>query len=466
MADTPKFTPRVPAWKKLGLKLKYANDESPAAVTPSSDHAPPSKKRARDEAGSEAATRPPSNHVPGETPSKKSKKRRLEQAEETAEPEQAASTSAKASKKDKKDKKEKKEKNEKKEKKPGKESDDTTVLPDRTAENPDSQEKVEAFSTPVKRLKRKKSVSFTPDTKKSDGDSGQQLFKAWAKTQTGLSSEDAIVPSTESAVEDAEPASHLNESSKKELKKTKKEQRNAAKAAESAKEAKDLPPYVNYLQQYHSDNANWKFNKKHQVDLLKNLFNVYRVPASYDPAVEAYITGLKGANARYLLKQEADKVLEETTKIKSDDTKQHGAKRRRAEQVLKAMGHVEEPPAAVSKKIAPQKEVEAPEDGNKKRSRPRKSRTQDFSSSSEDEDSSSDESSVVSSSSDEPSSDSESDSDSDDSDSSSDDSSSASSSDSDSESEAGDASKEKSARKKKQEDSDDSDNSDNSSDSE
>ncbi|KAL1613406.1 putative proteasome subunit alpha type 6 [Diplodia seriata] len=412
MAATPDSS-RVPAWKKLGLKLKYASDESPAAASPSA-----SKKRAReDDAGGKSESKDRSSG----TPSKKSKKRRAEPAEESTPPSDEPS------------------KKEKKEKKREKKSKSRAALPDRTAPDSavsDSEDRTPALSTPVKTLQRKKSVSFTPDTKKSDGDSGQQLFKAWVKSQDGSSTEDSIVPSTESAVDegDAAAASELRpEPSKKDLKKAKKEQRNAAKAAEAAQQKEHLPPYVTYLQQYHSDRSSWKFNKKHQVELLKNLFNLFRVPASYDPAVEAYISGLNGAAARYRLKEHSELVLKETSDVSMEDPANRKAaaeltaKRRRAEKVVKALGHVDEPPAMPSKTIQPQKEVEAPEDSNKKRSRPRKSRTMDIDSSSSEDDSSSDESSAVSSSSEEPSSD-DSDSDSD-SDSVSDDSSSASDSD-------------------------------------
>ncbi|KAF4535528.1 putative proteasome subunit alpha type 6 protein [Lasiodiplodia theobromae] len=411
MVATPDSS-RVPAWKKLGLKLKHANDESPAAHSPSS-----SKKRVRDEEG---AGKSELNDQSTGAPSKKSKKRKTAPAEEPTSPSDEPS---------KKEKKEKKKKSKE------------TVL-----------------ATPVKSLQRKKSVSFTPDTKKSDGDSGQQLFRAWVKSQDGSSTEDGIVPSTESAVEDSPADESKPEPSKKDLKKAKKDQRNAARAAEAAQQEKQALPYVSYLQQYHSDRSNWKFNKKHQVDLLKNLFNLFRVPASYDPAVEAYIAGLKGAGARYRLKEQAEGILKEASNESKDDP----AKRHRAEEVLKALGHVDEPPAVVSKTIQPPKEAEAPEDSNKKRARPRKSRTVDVSSSSED-DSSSDESSVVSSSSEEPSSDSDS--------SSSSDSDSDSDADSDSDSDSDSSSSDDSdsgpqtqARKKSKKD-DSSDTSDTSSDS-
>lgn len=411
MAATPGSTPRVPAWKKLGLSLKYAKDDAQDSAPPTPDHgSAASRKRSRSDAEKEGAGSNQSNDRPSETPSKKSKKRKVEQAEEH----QSASAET--------------EKSSKKEKKREKKSKSKAVLLDRTTSEPatsESQERDAALSTPVRKLKRKKSVSFTPDTKKSDGDSGQQLFKAWAKTQTGSSNEDSIVPSTESsAIEDDESASEPEAPSSKDLKKAKKEQRKAAKASESANEPKELPPYVTYLQHYHSDRSTWKFNKKHQVDLLKSIFNFYRVPASCDSAVEAYIGGLQGGAARYRLKQQAEEVLKETEDKdkKSEEAKQLLAKRRRAEKVLKALGHVEEPAIipGQTKKGEVQKQVEAPEESNKKRARPRKQRTADEDleisssedeSSSSDEDSSSDESSVVSSSSEDPSSESETDSD-------------------------------------------------------
>lgn len=68
---------------------------------------------------------------------------------------------------------------------------------------------------------------------------------------------------------------------------------------------KPTPEYVRYLEQYYTDRASWKFNKSKQNDLLKNIWNIYRVPSSCNEALAAYLDGLQGAGARQRLREAA-----------------------------------------------------------------------------------------------------------------------------------------------------------------
>lgn len=68
---------------------------------------------------------------------------------------------------------------------------------------------------------------------------------------------------------------------------------------------KPVPEYVRYLEQYHTDRPSWKFNKSKQNDLLKNIWNIYRVPLSCNEALVEYLDGLQGAAARQRLRQTA-----------------------------------------------------------------------------------------------------------------------------------------------------------------
>lgn len=68
---------------------------------------------------------------------------------------------------------------------------------------------------------------------------------------------------------------------------------------------KPVPDYVRYLEQYHNDRPSWKFNKSKQNDLLKNIWNTYRVPPSCNEALVEYLDGLQGAAARQRLRQAA-----------------------------------------------------------------------------------------------------------------------------------------------------------------
>lgn len=68
-------------------------------------------------------------------------------------------------------------------------------------------------------------------------------------------------------------------------------------------------PYLRYLDSYLSNRNSWKFNKTHQTNLLKNIFNIYRVPSSYNAAISEYLRGLQGAAAKDRLRETAEAIL-------------------------------------------------------------------------------------------------------------------------------------------------------------
>jgi hypothetical protein len=68
---------------------------------------------------------------------------------------------------------------------------------------------------------------------------------------------------------------------------------------------KPVPEYVRYLEQYHADRSSWKFNKSKQNDVLKNIWNIYRIPPSCNEALVEYLDGLQGGAARQRLRQAA-----------------------------------------------------------------------------------------------------------------------------------------------------------------
>lgn len=165
-----------------------------------------------------------------------------------------------------------------------------------------------------KSFKRRKSVAFTPETKKDDGDSAQKYFKEWVEEQKGADAdftpeqvaEFLPPPSTHPANQD-DLAAPSEKPSKKEKKQAKKD-RKATQQPESA----GLPVYLQYLQQYHSDRASWKFSKAKQIDLLKNIFNIFRIPPEHDDALKDYIAGLQGQAARSRLRETAEQVIRDT----------------------------------------------------------------------------------------------------------------------------------------------------------
>ncbi|KAF2089254.1 hypothetical protein K490DRAFT_63392 [Saccharata proteae CBS 121410] len=480
--DQPATPQHIPAWKKLGLKLKYAKEEapSPVSVTPNSTE---KKKRKSGPSEDDAKTTEPGSepdHVKTET-TKKSKRRKLSPSDENDEGSaqqekptknfklievseqstaEADASEEKSKKKSKKDRKEKKDKILK------------STEPLASSETQPEGTTAEA-STPLRnpKLKRQKSVTFTPDTKTADGDSAQQMFKAWASSQQG-SGEDftpeevsqftpppKVHPANLEATSDGS-----KQPSKQDIKQAKKQEKQQRKAEEAAKTAGDLPPYLQYLQQYHTDRPNWKFNKARQTDLLKNIFNIFRIPTTHDDALEAYIAGLQGAAARFRLHEQAQEVLEETSEVASsmntaearkaayeaalradlrkekkrmreeeqdEEFRLKQRKRLRAERILAALGDVAPlPNPDASQKTVASASAQANQDaatvGMEKRVRNRKKRVtadDDSSSSSDSSDSSDDEeipspansdddasddesSSAVSSSSEDPSSDS------------------------------------------------------------
>ncbi|KAK7539181.1 hypothetical protein IWX49DRAFT_579086 [Phyllosticta citricarpa] len=302
MFDSPASTPRVPAWKRLGLKLKYAKDEAQSPVS-TPDNASASKKRSWPTEDHEEGT---ADHLKkdvtqnkGKSEDKKNKKRKTSQ--------DAAATSDEPATTDKPSKKDKKEK--KSEKSKSKEQSSWT-----SKSKPKPSIVDIAVSTPIKTLKRKKSVSFTPDTKTKDGD--QHLVKAWTSS---LQQESSSVPSSESAEPATSAVEDADKPSKADLKKAKKEAKRKAKndaatstSTAASKAPADAPPFLTYLQLYHADRANWKFNKVKQGALFDNLFKIQRLPASYDGALRAYLEGLKGDAVRQRLLEQAREILEKT----------------------------------------------------------------------------------------------------------------------------------------------------------
>jgi len=151
-------------------------------------------------------------------------------------------------------------------------------------------------TTDVRSAKRRKSVSFAADTKIEDGSSvtttpvNQELQEAAAEKKASKKEKKSKV---------SQPTTEATSSVSTEVSATAKP-RDLTKAA-----------YLEYLDQFHNDRENWKFNKSKQNDLLKNFLNIYRIPPSYDTALSAYIEGLQGEGARQRLRDQAGRLLTE-----------------------------------------------------------------------------------------------------------------------------------------------------------
>jgi hypothetical protein len=265
-----------------------------------------------------------------------------------------------------------------------------------------------ASSTPVSTRK----AGGTPKSilkKSAGGDAKAEEHKSAEKKR------DAAVKESQ-AMDDLEPPPPKTKAEKK-AKREKRRQEEAAKnkpvteenpakvnsTTDSNNEDTTSRPYLDYLTQFHTTPSEWKFSKNHQTTVLNNVFNFFRIPASYDAALAAYITGLKGAAARERLGLQARSIVAEPVDpadTESNDYKRKTASRTRAEQSVEALEKGEAAPksTAVNGKItfsdgpAPAKPRVAQPPPSKKKSRGRKRRTEVESSSSS-SDSSSDDSS-------------------------------------------------------------------------
>ncbi|ETN45439.1 uncharacterized protein HMPREF1541_09270 [Cyphellophora europaea CBS 101466] len=201
----------IPAWKRLGLKLKHAKEEP--SSTPTNGRA----LRLED-----IGDGPPS------------KKRRVE-SKQTA----AAVASANGARED--------------------------------APNSEHSSK-----------KVRKQVSFTADTKATDGD-------------TAVS----IIPSE--VVEDVFQQSSAT-------KKAKKQKQRSTQPSPSKSQGT-----LDYLNQFYTSHSTWKFNKNREVWILKHAFSTSDIPPSHNMALAQYIHGLKSSNARDRLRSDCAESLDRTS---------------------------------------------------------------------------------------------------------------------------------------------------------
>jgi len=191
---------------------------------------------------------------------------------------------------------------------------------------------------------RRKSVTFTSDTKTSDGSSGQDLFKNWVSEQNGVylnfdyvdpgSPEPPAIceapqelPVTNLAAEASRSASHTVAVTTPAATPTASELATAPAVATKGKK-KDPSVYTSYLDQYYKDRENWKFSKARQNDVIDNALNIFRVPEKHSDALLEYVQGLKGVGVIKRLKEKCEltlKELDEAKDMSADDPAQKAA---------------------------------------------------------------------------------------------------------------------------------------------
>lgn len=153
--------------------------------------------------------------------------------------------------------------------------------------------------------KRRKSVTFTGETKQEDGNSAKSFADPVAPVEFAAP-----------AVETAGTPSSGGTPTKKEKKAAKAASAPGNATSKSKKKAAtesrgtENREYVRYLEQFAQDKASWKFNKNHQTALLKNIFDTHAIDPSLTPALVDYISGLQGAGPRARLIETATAILQ------------------------------------------------------------------------------------------------------------------------------------------------------------
>ena len=371
MSPAPELIQKhVPAWKKLGLKLKFAKEEPEDSQSHENGIVKRKKRKIPAEEEEEAAV----EILPVERSTKRVKRSKL-RAEETGEAVNGKGTShdigdeehlrtkiknanssiersAEAANGDpnSSDKPVKVERSKKSKVK----TDISTVSISSRFSGANGQETSLLPASKTAPSSKGKSVSFTPDTKTSDGDSVKGLYKTWIAKQIATDPSfdpstvspalRSIIPSTVASLESTSPTIPTSTSKSESIAKgntkpTKKKNIRLPKTSSGSGPSR-FDPVLTYLTTHRTSPQTWKFSKPHQNQILKHLSSLKHIPPSYDPALLSYIRGLKGTSARSRIRNEALAVQDEDKKwlaseppeserMKNETVAQCNARRRR-----------------------------------------------------------------------------------------------------------------------------------------
>jgi 20S proteasome subunit alpha 1 len=92
---------------------------------------------------------------------------------------------------------------------------------------------------------------------------------------------------------------------------------------------------LEYLDQYHSARAAWKFNKNRETWILKHLFDETVVPKKYNLALVRYIHGLRGDAARERLKTQCQDLLAKEPNPEDNESDSTGIQHRSQDDVFR-----------------------------------------------------------------------------------------------------------------------------------
>ena len=259
----------IPAWKKLGLKLKYAND-SPAETTAELSDA----TDARESLHGVKRKRSDDNSAGKDVSDSKSSRSAL------------------------------------------------------TSHDVSSQKSQHAANGQSGLTAKKKSVSFATEAKTEDGDGVQQIYTEWPSNEKSKDAsisiseagsrrffvdgeserpvkDDSSRPTSDSSTAVPKQDSLLEQKPRKagkEKGKKKKKQKSSTRDSETATDI------LSYLDEYINSPSTWKFSKTIQKHLLKNVFSSASIPSSYDRALLSYLKGLASKPARSRIREQALKI--------------------------------------------------------------------------------------------------------------------------------------------------------------
>lgn len=278
LSETEAENKHVPAWKKLGLKLKFTKEE-PGSINDT--QADSIKEKKRKHVSEETA--------PLGTPVAKKPKTKFFKNSTSTENNAVPSPSPPVSTQSK----------------------PTSLSPP-------------GLTTRVRPRIVRKSVSFTPETKTEDGDSVKQLYNTWLSSHLAVDPKfDPSAATVSPALRTITPRSIIPCATVGAEKKTSKRKKSKSTVLEKSKSSSSQPLSpatsaakedltLNYLVAHYRSPSTWKFSKNRQNAVLRSLFSLSSIPSSYDTALLSYLSGLQGEAAK-------SRVRDMALQIRADD---------------------------------------------------------------------------------------------------------------------------------------------------
>lgn len=169
-----------------------------------------------------------------------------------------------------------------------------------SVEPPRKRQKTEAKEKDT--TKRTSNDLTSSSTTNKGGDESQGKKEKKARKRVSFSADTKPLPDAKdsSIQEDTQP-----EGISVTLKQPKKKKARKSQSAVVQKSTTAL----DYLNQYHTARATWKFNKNRDTWILKHVFSESDIPREYDVALSRYIHGLQGSAARERLRTQCVDLL-------------------------------------------------------------------------------------------------------------------------------------------------------------